>query len=74
MFYINLKLVIPLKRFPIVLSRLWSQEPNSHTAVIRPRSEKYLTLLVMGSLVSSLLMGGKNVPPCHMSGNNNPIA
>ena len=74
MFDVSLKLVIPLKWFPVVLTILWSQEPNTHTAMIRPRSKKYLSLLVMGSLVPSLLTGGKNVPPRHISGNNNPIA
>ena len=44
------------------------------TAMIRPRSKKYLTLLVMGSLVPPLLIGGKNFPSRHMCGNNKPIA
>ena len=44
------------------------------TAMIRPRSKKYLILLVMGSLVPPLLIGGKNFPPSHMCGNNKPIA
>ena len=44
------------------------------TAMIRPRSKKYLILLVMGSLVPLLLIRGKDFPPRRMCGNNKPIA